>query len=358
MSDIRRVLSFNDILLVPRYSDNEHIHDASIEYTYDKLPSPFSAIPIFNSPMDRVCSPELMKLMHDELNCPITIHRYFPTAYNQLKFVESCLLNTTEYRKVFIGVGSIQKWKDWIDYLIENNQVNYSYHVDMANADCKVALETVEYIRSRCPNANIMAGTIATKSGMNRLISAGANLIRAGIGSGSICSTRTKNSFGLPVLTSILDCAKCKPPDAYLLSDGGIEYPGDICKAMVAGADGVVVGKLLAKTDLAPGLKFNSNFEITDDESEYKYVEYRGMASKEARNDSGCRKNSSVEGVSGLVEYSGKTIDVVQEIFENCRASISYYGGCTNWEEFKRNVKFVEITNNGWNESLTRVMIR
>lgn len=360
MNDIRRVLSYNDVLLIPRYSGNLHVEDASIVYHYKNLPSPFKAIPITNSPMDMVCSPEMMHCLHNKFNFVVTIHRYFPTAKDQLRFIDECNLKIkNDYRKVFIGVGSVYKWKDWIDYLIrkykKEKYPNFSIHVDMANGDSLACIETVKYIRKKLPKINIMAGCIATKSGYKRLYKAGASLIRAGIGSGSICSTRIKCGFGIPVLTSVVDCAKFKPEDSYLIADGGIEEPGDIVKAIAAGADMVTMGKMFASTNLAPGLKYDKNLYITENEEEYEWVQYRGMASKEARQNSGCRKNSSLEGVSGLVRYKGTTVEIVEGILENVKAAVSYYGGCKNLKEFQRETKFCEITQAGWAESLTRI---
>jgi IMP dehydrogenase len=163
--------------------------------------------------------------------------------------------------------------------------------------------------------------------------------------------------MGVPTLTTVLDCAKVKDT-AYLISDGGIETPGDICKAMAAGADMAMLGKMLAATSDSGGAKCDVDGNITENESEYTYVQYSGMASKEAIRKLGSKKSSvSVEGVSGLIPYTGPTEDVVTGILGNMRSSVAYYGGCRSWDEFRRKIKIVEITSAGWNESLTRVKI-
>ena len=171
----------------------------------------------------------------------------------------------------------------------------------------------------------------------------------------SICSTRIMTGFGIPTLTAVIDCAREKDT-AYLVADGGVEYPGDLCKAMAASADMVMVGKLLAATSLSGGEKLDKNYEITEDKNEYAWVQYRGMASKESIQKLNSKKSAiSIEGVSGYIPYTGETEEVVTNMLGNMRAAISYYAGCRNWNEFRRKVKFVEITNQGWEESLTRI---
>jgi len=358
MNDIRRVLSYNDVLLCPRNSELDHISDANIIIDYDNLPSPFSVIPIVNAPMDTVCSSELIKYL-TYMGMPTTIHRWFSSYEEQLKFLESCKTDCVP-NSVFLAVGNVDKWRDWINgllqYRTEHNAL-FGILVDVANGDTKASINTVEYVRSIFPNnTNIMAGNIATRSGFCRLQEAGANFIRCGIGGGSCCETRTATGFGIPTLTTVFDCAKVKE-SAYLIADGGIEYPGDICKAIAAGADMVMVGKMLAATDMSSGDKCDKDGNLTVNPDEYKFVHYRGMASRESINKLNSKKSVvSVEGVSGLIPYKGRTIDVVQEVCGNLRTAMSYYAGCRTWDEFRRKVKFVEITNAGWNESLTRVI--
>ena len=163
----------------------------------------------------------------------------------------------------------------------------------------------------------------------------------------SICSTRLNTGFGVPTLTSIFDCAKVKD-SAYLVADGGIESAGDICKAMAAGADMVMLGKMLAATSLSNGEKVDVDGQ--------KFVRYSGMASKEANEKLKSKKSIvSIEGVSGLIPYTGETEEVVQNIIGNLQSAVAYYAGCRNWKEFRRSVKMVEITQQGWEESKTRV---
>ena len=366
MNDIRKVLSYNDVLLCPRHSGLDHVSDANIEYNYGT----FSSVPLINSPMDTVCSPKLLKMLHNDFNMPVTIHRWFNNVNEQIKFIIDCDFNFiwNNQENIFISVGNVSKWKEWIDKLIEETTsqgvalMNCSYLVDVANGDTKSAVDTVKYIRSKC-NSLIMAGNVATRSGFSRLQDVGANFIRVGIGGGSICSTRLNTGFGIPTLTSVFDCAKIKDT-AYLVADGGIESPGDICKAMAVGADMVMAGKMFAATDLSGGKKYNSDFRDVEsvmdwrDGFEPKWVQYKGMASRESVEQLKSKKSHvSIEGVSGLIPYTGKTVDIVNEVIGNLRTSLSYYAGCVNWKQFQRRVKMVEISQQGWEESKTRINI-
>jgi IMP dehydrogenase/GMP reductase len=360
MDPIRKVLSYNDSLLVPRHSSLEHLSDANINFDYFDTMQPFSGPPIINAPMDKVCSLEMINKLQ-EFDIPVTIHRWFKTVEEQIKFYEGCARTRLKTNKIFVAVGTLAKWKDWIDKLVSyrtNQKQYFGFLLDIANGDTKAGVETVQYLRQACPSSNIMAGNVATRSGFARLQEAGANFIRTGIGGSSICQTRIATGFGLPTLTSVFDCAKVKDT-AYLVADGGTEYAGDICKAVAAGADMVMLGKMLAATDLSAGEKFDREYNLTENPNEYMYVNYSGMASREAIQKLASKRNViSVEGVSGFIRYTGKTEEVVRGIIGNLQAAVSYYAGCRTWEEFRRKVKFVEISPQGWEESKTRTLER
>lgn len=346
MNDIRRVLSYNDVLLCPRNSELEHLSDADIKVMYTV--GMHSIYPIINAPMDKVCSVPLINFM-DKNSCATTIHRWFDSPQAQINFFRGCEIEMSP--RCFLAVGNISKWKEWIDVLLEERKKYlFSFLVDVANGDTESCIRTVEYIRKKMGNdafGNIIAGNVATKSGFRRLQDAGANFIRVGIGGGSICSTRINTGFGIPTLTSVMDCASVKD-SAFIIADGGIESSGDICKAMVAGADMVMIGKMLAATSLSNGEKL--------DVDGHRFVRYSGMASKEANEKLKSKKSIvSIEGVSGLIPYTGKTEEVFKNIIGNLQSSVAYYAGCRNWKEFKRSVKMVEITQQGWEESKTRV---
>ncbi len=373
MNDIRKVLSYNDVLLCPRHSELDHLSDADVKFHYELLDGmSFSAVPVVNAPMNTVCSTKLLNVLHNGYLMPVTIHRWFDSAEDQIKFFKECNFDYP-MSNVFFAVGNKSKWMKWIDTLI-----NYSldschpiaFLVDVANGDTKQTMETIKYIKSSC-DASVMAGNIATRSSFERLQGAGANFIRVGIGGGSICSTRTNTGFGIPTLTSVMDCAKSKD-NAYLVADGGVEYTGDILKAMAAGADMVMAGKMFAATDLSGGKKIYEGHEIPHyysgkgEEIEKEWAkkprkilqcQYSGMASKEAIQSLNSHKtHTSIEGVSGYIPYQGTTDEVVGNMVGNLRSAMAYYAGCKDWKSFRRRVKLLEISQQGWEESKTRIL--
>ena len=190
----------------------------------------------------------------------------------------------------------------------------------------------------------------------------------------SICSTRMNCGFGVPQFTSVQDCAKVKLPNVILISDGGIKHPGDISKAIAAGADFCMLGKMLASTDLAAGQCYDKDKHIVSPyidkvgvnttinvhkwiagckiNPEVRYKEYHGMASRDARK--GVLQYASVEGVSGLTPFTGSTVQLLTDLKLNLEASLSY-AGSRNWTDFKRHVKIIKISNSAILESSTHV---
>ena len=178
-------------------------------------------------------------------------------------------------------------------------------------------------------------------------------LVRVGIGSGSICATSGNTAFGVPQVTAIQDCASVKRSEITLIADGGIKNAGDICKALAVGADFVMCGKILASTSLACGQRYDKNKNVTEDFKETRFREYRGMASKEAR--AAIMQYASVEGVSGLVEYLGESVNVLNDVKLNIQASLSY-AGVKNWQDFRRKVKIVRVAQGGYFEKMTHII--
>ena len=370
-SYIRETFSYDDIALVPANSELNHTSDADISVVLDKLPLPFKAsLPIIPSPMDMVGGKEMLVYLLSR-QIPITIHRYFQKEEDQISFFSDVIATAWKTygeeilklngKNIFVSIGSVSKWKDSIDMLLDyrhTSGMKFGICLDMAAGSCSSALNTVEYCRKKFKDMNIMAGNVATKSGYSLLESAGANLIRVGVSGGSICATEVRCGFGVPTATSVADCAERKSENSYLLADGGISSTGSIVKSIRLGSDLVFLGRMLAATNLSPGAKYDRNCELTANEEDYVYCEYRGMASKEARDASPCRKSGSIEGVSGLIRYTGTTEQIINEIEENLKNALSYYGGVRTWHELRKFVKIIRRSTAGYQESLTRVIER
>lgn len=337
--EYRETLSFDDVLLVPRFSNLSSRNEVDINSNGYELP-------IAMSPMDLITSPEMINLFIEKGGLA-TVHRYFKSADKQLQYVKDC-----DNSKLYFAIGSIKKYKDWISYLYDKGVRKFM--VDMAHGDSRLCTDTIKYIKSNFTETSVIAGNVVTKAALERLQIAGADGIRVGFGSGSICSTRLATGFGVPQFTAILDCAKMIKDNVLLIADGGIKNSGDIAKAMAAGADLCMLGKILAGTDLALGQYYDQNkCIISEDSSDKVYRKYHGMASNEARKE--ILSYASVEGVSGLVPYIGSTKQLLKDIKLNLQASLSY-AGVRNWKDFKRKVKIVKVSPNSTIESQTHII--
>ena len=324
-----KTISYDDVCLVPVYSDLMSRSEA-------KINTEFYSNPVISSPMIHTSSKNMIKYMVDNTMCT-TVHRYFKTPKEQFMHVYDAVDESFQF--VFFAVGRCEDWITQLNALGVNR-----YCVDMAHGDSKICIDTIKFIRKINPNALIMAGNVATRSAYVRLIYAGADMVRVGIAGGSICSTAKNTAFGMPMITSIMECADGKEEiGGILIADGGIRYASDMLKAIAAGADMCMCGKVLASTSEAEGPFYSSNMQVMDvgfnNAMDFvKYVEYAGMASHEMRmrnNSHVANENTSIEGVFGKIKYTGTTDAVMKSINANLRAGMSYCGS-RNWTEFKQ----------------------
>lgn len=225
--------------------------------------------------------------------------------------------------------------------------------VDSAHGHSRGVLEAVRLLKKTFPGTLIIAGNVATAEGATALVKAGADVVKVGIGPGSICTTRVVTGIGVPQISAIQQVAaalkKIKKP-ITLIADGGLRYSGDIAKAIVAGADAVMVGNMLAGTEEAPG-----EIELYQGRA---YKRYRGMGSLAAmrRGSSGRYFQEDhvpgkmvPEGVEGRTPYKGKTADVLYQLTGGLRAAMGYTGSAT-LADLKRG-QFIRITNASMRES-------
>jgi len=216
--------------------------------------------------------------------------------------------------------------------------------IDTAHGHSQNVIKMVEKVKAKYPNLPVIAGNVATAEATEALIGAGADVVKVGIGPGSICTTRVVAGIGVPQLTAVLDCAEMA--DKYgkrIIADGGIKYSGDITKALAAGASACMLGSLFAGTLESPG-----DIEIYQGRS---FKVYRGMGSISAMNNGssdryfqeGARKLVP-EGVEGRVPYRGGLADIIFQLCGGIRSGMGYCGQPTI-DDMRKNGKFVKITN-------------
>lgn len=206
--------------------------------------------------------------------------------------------------------------------------------IDVAHAHAGYVGRALKKYRELLPNACLMAGNVATYAGAEYLSACGADMIKVGVGGGSVCTTRIKTGFGVPSLFSIQDCARV---DRSIVADGGIRNPGDVVKALAFGADFVMVGGMLSGTSVTPGEVF--------EEGGVKFKRFRGMASREAQLDfigkMGNWKTS--EGVSVKVPYREDEAEIIQDVIGGMRSGFTY-GGAANIRELQRKLAYYRVS--------------
>jgi len=222
--------------------------------------------------------------------------------------------------------------------------------VDTAHGHTRRVIEAIKLIKQMYPHLTVVAGNVATAEGTESLIRAGADIIKVGIGPGSICTTRIIAGVGVPQLTAVMDSSRvARKYGISVIADGGIRYSGDIVKALAAGADAVMIGSIFAGTEESPGEKV-----IYQGRS---FKEYRGMGSEGAmkvgfsdRYYQGSSEKFVPEGVEGLVPYKGSVRDIVFQLVGGVRAGMGYVGA-KSITELREKARFIRISFSSLKES-------
>ncbi len=336
----RPSLAYNDVLLVPKYSDIVSRKEVDISSELDSWRS--LELPIISSPMDTITESSMANAIAEAGGLGV-LHRYNSI---EMQAQQARRVKDADRRAAAIGITG--------DYL---ERVHALYEVgvrilclDVAHGHHILMKKAIENLKSLYSDIHIMAGNVATKSGFEDLAEWGADSIRCNIGGGSICSTRIQTGHGVPGLQTIFDCFSANVSrDVKIIADGGIRNSGDAVKALAAGADFVMVGSLLAGTIETPG------DVIYSADGQTKKI-YRGMASKEAqRNWRG--RYSSNEGISTTVAAKGPVSHVLENLRTGLRSGLSYSGARTI-TELQVNAEFIVQTSSGQAESDTHILTR
>jgi len=299
-------LCFDDILLVPQYSNIESRKSIDISMCgYD--------LPIVASPMDTVCGSEMAQSIADQGGIGI-IHRYMNMQDRLYELENACILTHNKD-----GIGIAISSSEAFDEKFIKSAINFGctwFCIDTANGHNNSAISATTYLRRTYPDIKIMVGNVSTADGFIALARAGADAVRVGIGGGATCKTRIVTGHGMPTLQSIIDCYESKKYlgiKTLIVADGGIRNSGDIVKSFAAGADLIMLGSMLAGTDESPGEVING------------YKSFRGMASYDAQIS--WRGSISVdEGVSTMIEYKGSVKNIIDQIKGGIQSGCSYTG--------------------------------
>jgi IMP dehydrogenase len=226
--------------------------------------------------------------------------------------------------------------------------------VDTAHGHSQKVLDRISWVKKNFPDVQLIGGNVGTGEGAKALVDAGADGVKVGIGPGSICTTRIVTGVGVPQVTAIANVAKAlEGTGVPLIADGGIRFSGDLAKAIVAGANAIMIGSMFAGTEESPG-----EVELFQGRS---YKSYRGMGSLGAMaaahgsSDRYFQEGNQIEklvpeGIEGRVAYKGSMVAIVHQLLGGVRASMGYTG-CANIEEMRTKPRFVRVTGAGMKES-------
>ena len=337
---IKEALCFDDVLLVPGYSDVSSRHEVDLRMKLNGIVLKF---PVIAAPMDTVCDVD-MCLALGKFGGMGILHRYMPIE----TLVEKTKILTNS--KVVFGV-SVAATNSYMSdaYSLVNAGADIIL-VDIANGHSKYAIDAVSSLKKEFGSAiHIMSGNIATYEGYARLQDAGADSVRVGIGGGSACTTRIVSGHGMPTLQSVMDIYKKSGKNRYtsIIADGGIRNSGDMIKSFAAGADAVMVGSMFAGTEEAPGL-------IISNINNEKVKIFRGMASIAAQMDSSGKVSVS-EGVSTTVPYRGSVINIFQTIRGGLGSGCSY-SGVDKLSDLTENAEYVRVSQASLAESRPHIL--
>ena len=332
-----KAFTYDDILLVPSYNHRESRKAVDISMTC-KMSKLSLALPLMTANMDTITESEMASYIGTKGGIGV-LHRYMSIDDN-VRMFQNCEC------PVFVSIGCAEKELQRAEALRDAGADLFC--IDVAHAHARYVGRTLKRIREMIgDSACIMAGNVATYAGADYLASCSADIVKVGIGGGSVCTTRIKTGFGVPNLTAIKNCARV---DRSVVADGGIRHPGDIVKALAFGADFVMLGSLLAGTRPTPGPVVTKR---GPDGREIMVKFYRGMASSDVQKDyhGGIAEWKTAEGVSTEVAYREDEDEIIADIIGGLRSGLTY-GGAASITELQRKLDYIEITHAGWNESL------
>jgi IMP dehydrogenase len=357
-SDIPLALTFDDVLLVPQYSE---VMPGAVDPSTELVPGLRLAAPLVSSAMDTVTESRLaiamaraggLSFIHKNLSIEAqadeirAVKAWRPEAAEVRPDGATCDAHGRLSVGAAVGVGADRDARltalvhAGVDIVV----------IDTAHGHTESVLSAVTATRAKFPGLRLVAGNVATAAATQALIDAGAEAIKVGIGPGSICTTRIVAGVGVPQVSAILDCATIAGPRGVpLIADGGVRYSGDIVKALAAGAATVMIGSLFAGTPEAPG-------EIIKRQGK-QLKRYRGMGSLGAmQNGSADRYFQSgtqklvPEGVEGLVAVGADLGSVVFQLVGGLRAGMGYLGAA-NLAALRARAHFLRVTSAGMQES-------
>lgn len=328
-------LGFKDVMIRPKRSTLKSRSQVSLDrnFIFRNSQKKWSGVPIIAANMDTVGTFEMAEaLSKDKIMTAIHKHYTIEEWSTFLKNQEDSIYDYIAL-STGIGKGDEEKIKQIVD---AHPKINFLC-IDVANGYSEFFVEFVRKTRQNFPDKTIIAGNVVTGEMVEELILAGADIIKVGIGPGSVCTTRIKTGVGYPQLSAIIECADAAHGlGGHIISDGGCKIPGDVAKAFGGGADFVMLGGMFAGHDESGG-------EIVEENGK-KFRLFYGMSSQTAmdKHSGGVAEYRASEGKTVKVEYKGAVSETVKDIFGGVRSTCTYVGA-SQLRELSKRTTFIRV---------------
>jgi GMP reductase len=328
-------LGFKDVMIRPKRSTLKSRSQVSLEREYKFLhsTSTWSGVPIMGANMDTVGTFEMALALAKE-NLFTAIHKHY-SLKQWSEFMKNAPENIHDYIAVSSGTGKNDFKK--IGEIFEQSPQLKFICIDVANGYSEHFVSFLKKAREQYPDKVIIAGNVVTGEMVEELLLAGADIVKVGIGPGSVCTTRVKTGVGYPQLSAIIECADAAHGlGGHIISDGGCVTPGDVAKAFGAGADFVMLGGMLAGHTESGG-------ELVEIDGE-KYKKFYGMSSETAMNKhvGGVAEYRASEGKTVQVPFKGDVINTLKDILGGIRSTCTYVGA-SKLKELTKRTTFIRV---------------
>ena len=330
LNEYHQSLTYDDISLIP--TEVSRIKSRTEALTNCKFLGVKLGVPVVSSPMDTVTGVEMAEALN-QLGCLGILNRFDSSLDSILKGNDNSKKIKAVSVALTISAADVEK-------LVEQG---YIICIDTANANNKEVLRKTEEIKKNF-DVKVIIGYIAHGSSLNQLEDAGADAVRVGIGSGSVCSTSIQTGIGIGQVSSLLNVLFAREKNNLkisIIADGGIKSAGDIAKAIALGADVAMLGRMLSGTKETPGEVIKYSGQL--------WKKYRGSASFGVK-----MRNEYIEGEETMVAYKGTVKNVVDSISDGLRSSMSYMN-CFNLHELRKTETFAVLSNSSYLERLPRM---
>jgi len=346
-------LDFKDVLIRPKRSEAKSRKDVVLkrEYTF-RNGRKWSGIPIIAANMDGVGTFEMSRALsrHGLMTCLVKSydHNDYDANYSDWQR-ETTVMSTG------ISLSDLEKTQD----IIDNFKASLEFVcIDVANGYSEYFVDFVRRFKEKNPNITLVAGNVVTADMTQELILAGADIVKVGIGPGSVCTTRIKTGVGYPQLSAIMECADAAHGlGGHIIADGGCTCPGDVAKAFAAGADFVMMGGMFSGHDEGGGEVIEKKFKTHQYEVDIdgtllnpvvetkKFVQFYGMSSDTAmkKHKGGVASYRASEGRTVEVPYKGSVDDTVKDLLGGLRSTCTYVGA-SSLKQLSKCTTFVRVT--------------